>query len=1100
MTDTTKLAAMTLLLIAAALLATGAALGETHTWNNEADFEDGEFDATVWDKAEDGVTLTGGDTLWKYRGNPLIGEGAATTWDDTGVYDPCVVFAKGKYYVYYSGYSGTNYAIGLYTATDGTSFSPYGSNPVLSQGGVGKPDATGVHDPFVIYEDGTFKMWYTGNNGGVYSICYATSTDGTTWTKKDPANVLNQPGSGWGSVYFGDPCVVKFEGTYWMFLSGSSVANNELVGLATSTDGVSWTLYSSNPIMSKAPTGEFGQQEIKDVAVYRDDEIWRMFFTGRDSGAEKYRIGRAWSFDGLKWFRDPKEVLKLGAAFDTSQVNSPGVIWDDGTLFMYYHGDNGGGTPTDAIGLVQLKNWYLKDTGNPMVGTGATYDSTHLQDPCVFLNQVNGVYYMYYGCYGGSGTYPYSIHRATSNDGKTWTRVGGKALFPPSSTGGDWNDEQVADPSVIFENGIYKMWFSGYDGSMWKIGYATSTDGAYWTNATGNPIFSNGSSVSWDGGGVKMPWVLKVGSTYHMWYIGYTTAGGEHIGHATSTDGVSWTRDTNNPVMTTDPTIGWEDKGLLQPCVLYENGQFVMYYTGKTGSDVRSIGVAYSDDGVAWLRDSRNPVIDRGNSSAWDVNDVSGGSVRFDGSFHHMYFAGNSSTAWRVGYATWDANNKGHYTTPILDVSQLWPIQWNAISWDEDVPLGTTIMFQIATNTGGSIWEFVGPDGKQDSFYETNGQGIYQFQSGSRMRIRVYFTTQDEKQWVPILRSLTVSYQQRLVSDPPTVVVKSPNGGEDWMKTKAYPIIWKATGNLGDTSVSLEYSTDNGTTWTSIATAKPNTGFYKWTVPSTETSGAMIRVTVTDIDGQEVVDTSDATFAIDPPPPKSGAFIAPSAGSVLAPGRTDASWVVNDPWGLADRPLTLELSTDGGLTWSLVVDAMALTDTYSWEVPDLDQSSELCVLRLSVLSWLGDISVIESGVFTIDIRPPAVSFSMADTTFTTGSDVTVTATAMDDVALQGVTLYVAGSDGIARRTYEMVLDEDTWSVSILPLIGDEVLWVTASDGVYEVRTDDVLIEVTEAATDDGDEGMPIAVPIVAAVLLAVCAVAVLWSASRRSGR
>ncbi len=102
----------------------------------------------------------------------------------------------------------------------------------------------------------------------------------------------------------------------------------------------------------------------------------------------------------------------------------------------------------------------------------------------------------------------------------------------------------------------------------------------------------------------------------------------------------------------------------------------------------------------------------------------------------------------------------------------------------------------------------------------------------------------------------------------PTVTVKSPNGGENWMDGDYYPITWVADGNLGPRPISLYYSTDNGQTWKPIAIDIPNTGYYNWTVPNDETAGALIRVNVTDIYNYNVSDTSDASFSIDPPPPQ----------------------------------------------------------------------------------------------------------------------------------------------------------------------------------------------------------------------------------------
>jgi hypothetical protein len=294
-------------------------------------------------------------------------------------------------------------------------------------------------------------------------------------------------------------------------------------------------------------------------------------------------------------------------------------------------------------------------------------------------------------------------------------------------------------------------------------------------------------------------------------------------------------------------------------------------------------------------------------------------------------------------------------------------------------------------------------------------------------------------------------------------LVNSPNGGEDWMKTKTYPITWTALGNLNDTSVSLDYSTDNGTTWTSIATRQPNDGNYKWTVPSTETSGALIRVTAIDIDGIESADTSDATFAIDPPPPKAGEFFAPAAGDVVAPGASQASWVVHDPWGLAERPLTLELTVDGGATWTLLEDGLAFTDGIGWDVPVLGTSSDRCRLRLTVLSWLGDLSIIESGEFAVDMLAPTAAIESEVGQLKAGEDLVVRGSVDDDLGVRTTVLHVVGGDG--ERTYIMTDDDDdgSWIVTFSVRDQDTSMWIVASDGFHSVSSETIDLHVRTSA-------------------------------------
>lgn len=65
-----------------------------------------------------------------------------------------------------------------------------------------------------------------------------------------------------------------------------------------------------------------------------------------------------------------------------------------------------------------------------------------------------------------------------------------------------------------------------------------------------NPVFTPEGPGHWD---VKMRergWILREGSTYHLWYTGYdgTREGIKMLGYATSADGIHWTRFPHNPI------------------------------------------------------------------------------------------------------------------------------------------------------------------------------------------------------------------------------------------------------------------------------------------------------------------------------------------------------------------------------------------------------------------------------------------------------------------------------------------------------------------------------------------------------------------------
>lgn len=84
---------------------------------------------------------------------------------------------------------------------------------------------------------------------------------------------------------------------------------------------------------------------------------------------------------------------------------------------------------------------------------------------------------------------------------------------------------------ILAEDGIYKMWYSGYRGEENDVknpGYATSTDGISWERYADNPIFDK----KW----TEDMFVIKDEGTYYMY-----AEGAHDIAHLlTSADGINW--------------------------------------------------------------------------------------------------------------------------------------------------------------------------------------------------------------------------------------------------------------------------------------------------------------------------------------------------------------------------------------------------------------------------------------------------------------------------------------------------------------------------------------------------------------------------------
>jgi hypothetical protein len=172
------------------------------------------------------------------------------------------------------------------------------------------------------------------------------------------------------------------------------------------------------------------------------------------------------------------------------------------------------------------------------------------------------------------------------------------------------DDEEASefrmDNDLLERNGHYEM------AEIRKL----ATKGK-WTKLTGNPILKPGTNGEWDSWTLATMNVLKVGDTCHM----YFEAGSKgvidfQIGHAISTDGIHWVKDTANPVIPFGEQGEWDDAETWDPFVLYEDGIFKMWYGGTTvvkGKRDFQIGYATSRDGTHFIRRGQISHYTRGN-------------------------------------------------------------------------------------------------------------------------------------------------------------------------------------------------------------------------------------------------------------------------------------------------------------------------------------------------------------------------------------------------------------------------------------------------------------------------------------------------------
>ncbi|MFT5468023.1 MAG: putative GH43/DUF377 family glycosyl hydrolase [Verrucomicrobiales bacterium] len=192
-----------------------------------------------------------------------------------------------------------------------------------------------------------------------------------------------------------------------------------------------------------------------------------------------------------------------------------------------------------------------------------------------------------------------------------WQRLA-EPIISANSTEQTWNKVVTYSPTVIHHDGLFRMWYLGTSTktrlSNTVMGYAESEDGIEWREHSSNPILT-AADIPW-GQVIQTPHVLfdAEESIYKMWFVsgyprtiderGRVTELDQHLGYATSPDGLQWN---------VHPQPIYESG--RSPSVIKEGpGNYRMWMGSLPASDSEFKGL-YSNifefsspDGISWKR------------------------------------------------------------------------------------------------------------------------------------------------------------------------------------------------------------------------------------------------------------------------------------------------------------------------------------------------------------------------------------------------------------------------------------------------------------------------------------------------------------------
>ena len=105
----------------------------------------------------------------------VLDVGQPDAWDDFSVGRADVIYDGLRYQMWYEGHDGVNFRLGQALSSDGLHWTKDGVNPVLDLGPAGSWDSVHISEPHVLFDGRLYRMWYSGYDGQHFRIGLATA-------------------------------------------------------------------------------------------------------------------------------------------------------------------------------------------------------------------------------------------------------------------------------------------------------------------------------------------------------------------------------------------------------------------------------------------------------------------------------------------------------------------------------------------------------------------------------------------------------------------------------------------------------------------------------------------------------------------------------------------------------------------------------------------------------------------------------------------------------------------------------------------------------------------------------------------------------------
>ena len=220
-----------------------------------------------------------------------------------------------------------------------------------------------------------------------------------------------------------------------------------------------------------------------------------------------------------------------------------------------------------------------------------------------------------------------------------------------------WEDDLNRN-CVLKIDGVYKMWYTGQARGHSYIGYAESNDGINFERKCDEPILI--PEYPWENASVMNPCVIYENGKYRMWYSAGETYEPNVNAYAESDDGINFRKSRINPIFTSEKRNVYEQER-IGGChvVKTEDMGYVMFYIGYEDIDTARICVARSEDGITrWERSALNPIVEP-TKGGWDSEATYKPTVAWDGKDGKwlLWYNGRTGNKEYIGHAYFEGRD-----------------------------------------------------------------------------------------------------------------------------------------------------------------------------------------------------------------------------------------------------------------------------------------------------------------------------------------------------------------------------------------------------------------------------------------------------------